>query len=137
MAVDVHLDGRVERTDAETGNDFRTVGDFRRTDQEASAIVIDVLIEVFQVLAADGQRSRRSTHHAAFLDEAQGLFLQHFRIDIEVGHLTALSQRTKHGVRATADAALQDEFLGVDVAALHVVDQEIGHVLTDAVGGLG
>ena len=48
-----------------------------------------------------------------------------------------MSQRTKHGVRAAADAALQDEFLGVDVAALHVVDQEIGHVLTDAVGGLG
>ena len=32
-----------------------------------------------------------------------------------------LSQRTKHGVNAAADTALQDEFLGVDVAALHVV----------------
>ena len=48
MAIDVHLDGRVERTDAETGNDFRTVGDFRWANQEASAIVIDVLIEVFR-----------------------------------------------------------------------------------------
>ena len=67
-----------------------------------------------------------------------GSVLEHFGVDVEVGHLGALAQCAKDGVGTATHTALQvQETLG-DKTLAHVVQQEVGNVLANLVGdGVG
>ena len=137
VAVDVGLDGRVERADAQPRDDFGAVGNLRRAQQQAAAIFVDVLVELLQVVGADGERARRCRGHAPLAHEAQGLLLQHLGVDVEVGHVGAAPQGAQHGVGPRAHSALQGERAAVHISVRDVPHEEVGHVAPNLVGHLG
>ena len=133
VAVDVDLHGRVERTDAEAGNDFGAVGNLRGAEQDASAVEVDVVVEVAELLGAERERAGGGIDHATLADEAHGLLLEHLGVDVEIGHFGTAAQGTHHGVCPAAHAALERELVGGDVALAHVPHEEVGGVLPDEV----
>ena len=54
VSVNIHLNCRVEGADAESGNDFGAVGDFRRTNNQAVAEILNVVGEFLQLFRTNG-----------------------------------------------------------------------------------
>ena len=57
VSVNVGLDGGVQRADADAGDDFRAVGNFRRAEHQLVFEEIHVIINTVQAFVGHGQRA--------------------------------------------------------------------------------
>ncbi len=75
VAVDIDLDGRVQRDDAETADDLRMVGYLLRADDHLVAVLVDILEEAFAAVGGKRDGACGDKVNNALVDEREGRVL--------------------------------------------------------------
>ena len=96
--------------------------------------VVHVVIHLHETLVADGERAGRCVLHTSVEHHVDDCVLYHFGIYVEVGHVLVLTECAEDGVGSRAHTALQRQEGLRDDAAMHVVDEEFSHEMSDFVG---
>lgn len=133
MAIDVNLNGCIERTHTDTGDNFRVVADFGRTQHKLVSKEINIVIDTAQALVRNSQRAAAGTQHTAVTDQLDGSVLQHLGVNIEIGDFGTFSQSTQHRVSTATHATLQIQEGRGNQATAHIVQKEVSHILTDLI----
>ena len=96
--------------------------------------VVHVVVHLQQTLVRYGQRTSRRILHTTVEHHTDHRVLQHFGIDVEIGHVLVLSQCTENGVSRRTHATLQRQELLWNTALVHFLYEELCCQETDLIG---
>ena len=106
VAVDVNLDRRVHRNDAETADDLGVVRDLLRTEHHDLLVLVDVLVEALEPLRRRRECRAGGKLQLARIGKVEHAVLDDLGVDLKVGEVGVHKARD-NGVRHVADTRLQ------------------------------
>lgn len=130
VAVDIDLDGRVQRDDAETADDLRMVGYLLRADDHLVAVLVDILEEAFAAVGGKRDGACGDKVNNALVDEREGRVLHDLgvhRESLEAG----CRQNAQNSVADGADAGLYRAGIGGEPSGGDLVLEELYDVFAD------
>lgn len=132
VAVDVDLDGRVHRDDAEAADDLRAVRDFLWAQDHVLLVLLDVLEEARHALRRRREGRARCEAELARIDEVEHAVLDDLRVDREVAEI-GVDEARRDGVGDIADARLDWQQVLRHTARLDLtleeLDGQVSHLL--------
>ena len=122
---------RVDGDDAQPANHFGRIGDFALADGEMFREIVHIVVYTVQGFIGDSHSRSRGIADAAFEHIVDSGILYHFAIDVEARNLLAGTQGFEHGVSGGSHSTLYGQKLWWNAPGLHIVEQQIGHMLSD------
>ena len=133
VGVDVRLESGVQRHHPESADDAGVVGDFLGAQHDARGEEVDIVHELLELAAGDGQTGGTGADQLAVGQQVHHGILQDLGVHREGRNVGVFAERRQNGVGDVADAGLQRQQLGGNPAGAPLRQQEGHHVAGDLV----
>ena len=106
ISVDIDLDCRVHRDDAETADNLRIIRDLLRTEHHDLLVLLDVLVEALEALRRRRERRAGCRFQLACIRQIEHAVLDNLGVDFEIREI-GVDKSCNNSICHVADAGLQ------------------------------